>query len=357
MRRTSQIIALTGVMAALASAANACFQPDLLSGPGGAGGGNASSAMSGNGDSGNGVVCGNGKIDPGESCDDGNANPDDGCGVNCQQEACWECPSPGSACTKTNAGCLGDTCAQITDCVSGICVDGVCCESASCGLCESCNTPGPFAGQCTPAPIGLQTDNCSGANACHYPACEALTPDKHVLGAKCSVDIDCAGDQAAGNKCVSSTCRLKEGALCSDDVQCATNRCDLATHLCTQCVNNSDCRSQECVPGSGLCKAATGEPCSDSMSCAGTALCFSDTSPGICLLKAGGNCKDDFQCASRLCVNSQCASCNENSCSPGPCDVTSGNCTTIGGLKTGAYCRAPSDCASAKCVGFPLRCQ
>src|SRR5262245_22157629 len=51
---------------------------------------------------GSGVVptCGNRAMDDGEECDDGNADSGDGCDAQCQLEAGFSCPVPGSACEE-----------------------------------------------------------------------------------------------------------------------------------------------------------------------------------------------------------------------------------------------------------------
>jgi len=298
MRKRSRAIAVTGCMAALAGVANACFfQADSVTYMGEKGGGGASSAISGSSSSASGASCPNGKIDSGETCDDGNAMAGDGCDANCQKEECWDCPGEGEMCTAAMAG---------TGCKDG--------------------------------------QYCDGSGVCG------------AWGAPCDSTRNCANGD-----CVNRTCRLLEGAPCTDDVQCATNRCSKDTRLCEKCSNNNadmkPCNANVCN-GNGSCAAAIGEPCGNEIDCADntTTVC----SPGhLCVLKNNQECtkEKEFECASKFCDNNTCDSCNTtNKKCTNAAQCFSGAC--LAKLPTGAYCINSDDCVTGKqCIGFPRRCE
>src|SRR6185369_14054860 len=74
----------------------------------------------------------------------------------------------------------GQTCSQLTDCVSGQCQDGYCCNSSCTGACAACNVAGSL-GSCTNVPSGQQTGACSGTQAC-----DGMNGCKKATGQTCA---------------------------------------------------------------------------------------------------------------------------------------------------------------------------
>ena len=159
------------------------------------------------------------------SCDDGmknGAETDVDCGVGCKKctegESCnvpddcdYDVCNPDKKCggcndgikngAETDVDCGGDTCKDCNDgkvcednadCASNACFDGVCCDAVCDGNCLACNQPGKV-GQCAPLP--KFTDDTMPA---------------------CSGDMTCNGG---------GSCKADNGQPCSNDGDCASNKC------------------------------------------------------------------------------------------------------------------------------------
>jgi hypothetical protein len=185
MHRINPFVAVVGLMAVLAGAANACVRPDLLDGPGGTGGGTASST-SGMG----GAMC---------SCpDDMNPCTDDACtsgmcahppkaaGLACDATKvcdgngkCTDCLDPngdgkqddricGNACPTCPPG---GACTMDAQCDAMLhCTDGVCCDTTCTDTCRACNVA-MLVGTCSFLPQYDQdtsaAQQCTGSMVCN----------------------------------------------------------------------------------------------------------------------------------------------------------------------------------------------
>jgi len=127
-------------------------------------------------------------------------------GLHCFQNTCFSCENgipdgdeTAVDCGGSCKGCLGEPCAQGSDCQSGFCADGVCCTS-SCGTCMTCNAPGTI-GQCKLVPkydedppsctINASKSMCTGTGQC-----------KTALGFPCIANPDCASFKCSNGVCI-----------------------------------------------------------------------------------------------------------------------------------------------------------
>ncbi len=93
----------------------------------------------------------------------------------------------------------GQSCTATSQCVTGnFCIDGVCCATACLGQCQGCAVTGSI-GTCSTLPLGTDDTNST---------------------------TTCAGTMTC-NGMTMSPCRLKNGEMCTNNNQCASDKCPM----------------------------------------------------------------------------------------------------------------------------------
>ncbi|MBI2671161.1 hypothetical protein HYX18_04265, partial [Candidatus Woesearchaeota archaeon] len=133
----------------------------------------------------------------------------------------------------------------------------------------------------------------------------------------------------SGTACnsVSKNCESTSG--CTSDSQCASKNC--VNGQCAACTSTK-CSPKICSPASGNCEDCTNDPtkCPSGTACNSVSKNCESTS----------GCTSDSQCASKNCVNGQCAACTSTKCSPKICSTSTGDCIN---------CQDDSQCSPKKC--------
>ena len=305
----------------------------------------------------------------------------------------------------------GQTCAAMTECLSGNCVDGVCCGVASCPACQSCalSSNGTCGNITSGMPDIVAPNTCMGMSTCDGSGkCKKLNGQTCALTSECltgtCVDSVCCGvasclacqscalssdgtcgniangmpDTAAPNTCMGTStcdgagsCKKLNGTACGATSECLTGNC--VDGVCCGVASCPDCQS--CAAGAnGTCGFITsGMPDNVPVNtCAGTSVC---DGVGGCKKLNGTTCTVmaeclSGQCADGVCCNvacdstAICMSCNgatSGTCSPvknaddaDSCNASSRTCDAMGAclLKMGQLCTAanPTVCASGVCT-------
>jgi len=126
-------------------------------------------------------------------CDDAKVCDGSGECVGCDASPCptgLTC-SADSQCLQSN----GDTCGSGAECSSGQCVDGVCCDKSCAHECVYCNGENP--GTCEASPQYESDSLCPASEVC-----DGLGSCKRDDGATCTLDGHCAS-----NRCVNDLCQ------------------------------------------------------------------------------------------------------------------------------------------------------
>jgi len=208
-------------------------------------------------------------------------------------------------------------CTPTTDCDDGnVCTDDHCDPSMGCVY--SYNAAACDDGDPCTAP-----DACNGRGSCVGTAsvCE------------CASGEDCS-EYDDGNPCNGSY-------ACGDDGFCAI---DPSTVVACDPSGDTDCRKNQCDPGSGDCVLVdlTGSACSDGDPCTGPDACLAGECVGEPI---GCECTDDGDCT------------DTGGCSTGACDTSSHTCRYTP-RPSGMACRAPAGPCDAgeACDGEGLEC-
>jgi|GEM_PF-6898300 hypothetical protein len=278
-------------------------------------------------------------------------------GFVCDGKVCKTNCLTAADCTGTFGCVLGQCIAELADgagcgtnaqaCKSKQCVDGVCCASASCAVCNACNTLGS-EGICAPTINGstCASTSCNGGTksvfGCIQGSCQATNTNCGLFQCdatatdcrqSCQFDSHCADDAY----CSSTNCLAKKsnGSPCSATNQCTSGFCVAAT-----------------VGGPSYCcdKACAGGPCES---------CAISGKIGTCsFLTAGQGCpnpsadpnladKCDRISGEEYLIQRQCqgdsAQCADSPklCDPYFCDATTTLCQTS--------CTVDNECNSGFC--------
>jgi hypothetical protein len=310
-------------------------------------------------------VCQAGPISPDGVKNDSKCNnlTCSGCCVNgdCQPGTSQlACGKSGSACTDCGAtqGCVegvctprtvnGGTCAQSTDCASGVCSGGVCCDRACDGACESCALAGA-AGKCTPK------DESTPSPACGSFTCNGI--DRQCPGS-CTSSRQCAkGLYCDTGKCIP----LKVQGTCSQNGECASGFC--ADGVCCDKACTGSCDACDLPGKDGQClpipSGSLGAPSCAPLTCNGTladcpVLCSSGCpsttfcSGEYCSAKrpAGTVCSAANQCVSGFC--------NDGVCCDKACDGACDACSVAAGAQSDGVCNVVG--ATRVCRGAASNC-
>jgi hypothetical protein len=255
-------------------------------------------------------------------------NPANGCEVNTTTDtnncgACGHACISGQSCTaslcvgapiggfcNSNAGCASNIC----DFVSSTCVGNFCVDQRKDSAETDIDCGGGTCGACG---VGK---GCLANTDCSSNACDAVTStcassqctDQRKDGVE--TDIDCGG----ANSC--ARCALSQG--CQLNTDCASNACNVATHLCvsSQCTDQQkDGLETDIDCGGGICSK-----CSLGLKCSLDTDCSSNACDAQSLTCVSNQCSDHRQDGTETDID-----CGGNSCSA--CLV-------------GQHCLANSDC-------------
>lgn len=247
-------------------------------------------------------------------------------GFQCTNSICTPVPVP-----------LWQACSATSQCQSGLLCDSVM---------RVCRAPSGIGGPCT-----------SGTGCVSPLVCN---PSSSSCAQSCSNGQSCP----AGSGCVNGICQTNyfaNGAGCSQNTQCASNRCFQNTcqpqqKLSQSCVNPSDCATQICQ--FNMCSGCgTGLFCPNGLTCTGP------NTAGVCTpaLGTGLLCYgQNSQCASQICQNNgcwpSCTASNTTSCETGmycPCAVPGANCGGVTACLAqqlrGGFCSTNAMCISNNC--------
>jgi cysteine-rich repeat protein len=241
------------------------------------------------------LTCGNGHLDQTEQCDDGNTTPGDGCNQLCQQEANWDCKTPGQPCVFI-AVCGNGILTSDEACDDGNKASGDGC-SADCKTVEpgwQCRVPGkrcvPLCGDSVVTP----PEKCDDGNAASGDGCSSTCQVEP--GAVCPT---------AGHPCIKSVCgngKVETGEVCD----CGTDPANLpagctgpnglfngdGTGCSKTCTKEPVCRgttgsgaTHACATSCGNGNKESGEDCDDGN------LVDGDGCSATCKLEGGFTCK------------------------------------------------------------------
>lgn len=219
---------------------------------------------------------------------------------------------PPSACSEMFTGRVadGEACSIDVECASGTCDLPMSCPEMGCcfGICRATQTPGKVGDACAKLRDCKTGLVCGQDLTCHAPA---------GVGEACGSDRECVdGLACVGAGSTPGTCRAlpHAGELCSYQ-RCADEnlRCDENTHTCVPvglpgdpCPTSTECAiGMECDATTHLCREypTLGMPCNGT--CVGDSFCRFDASggPGTCVALLANNspCDGNQQCASTFC--------------------------------------------------------
>ncbi|KAK0522350.1 hypothetical protein OC835_006605 [Tilletia horrida] len=264
----------------------------------------------------------------------------------------------GSTCTSSDE-CYSKNCVQGTcqrQPVGGPCFKGANCVTRNCNVQTGlCRTPSLLYGVCQDSQNSCATKAYAGQLTCNGQTCKlkdgaTCTQDKACLSGTCGQDKKCGkaglppdADCNQDSDCQSGTCafcyELHGLADCTNDDPYHTSSFCTRFALGHSCTATNQCDRGVCR--GGTCSTSqVGDACTDQYTCTGDQVCGADKK---CFVPAAGSlapaqdCGVDDQCISKRCVTS----------TLGPHTVTTGVCDY---LKAGqGPCRSTADCSTDVC--------
>ena len=338
------------------------------------------------------------------------------CALTCQCVTSLQCAGPEE--DKTCRQGAGVECISWTECVSEVCVPQILDGQPVCGTCEDkdedydCNTDGAAGWCCLDqciAPVGLDGDciadchcnknlectdgkckkvagqDCATASVCASGMCVAGTCgtcagkndittacktatiangwccnnqciDPRVLDGACTADCQCQADM----ECAVDKCKKEDGQACTTATECSSGMCiagtcgtcagknDITTACKTATIANGWCCNNQCIDPRVLDGACTAD-------CQCRVDLNLECAVDKCKKEDGQECATGPGCASGVCVNAACGTCEGNdgrTCTregvaEGRC--CAGTCSVPGDVD--AACTADCDCLeNMQCV-------
>jgi cysteine-rich repeat protein len=269
---------------------------------------------------------------------------------------------------------IGATCAEATDCLSGVCADDLTCAAPTCDdlIKNGAETDTDCGGSDCPAcDVGM---TCAEATDCVSSVCD-LTAGV-CLSAECAdsvqngaeTDIDCGGPDCAAcadgqvcaeaSDCLSSVCAPDSltctAPACDDTVQngeetdtdCGGSVCDACADT-QACAVASDCLSGVCDPDNLTCTAPA---CDDAVQ-NGDELDVDCGGPTCAACGVGLICVGGGDCLSGVCTANVCQApaCDDTVLNGAETDIDCGG-STCAACADGDGCSSPSDCVSGVCT-------
>lgn len=236
----------------------------------------------------------------------------------------------------------GQTCAQASECSSGVCAQGVCCGTACAGSCMACNVEGQ-KGVCVPVPSGgadpagackdQKPTSCGANGMCDgFGACA-----KYPTGTTCAAESCTAGAYTGAGVCDGAgTCNRPKETLCAPYMCNGNSACFGSCTTNTQCAGGAVCTNGSCG------KKALGAGCTADSEC------------------AGGHCVDKTCCAVAVCGTCQscanpsgaCTNVANNVADPDTCKADGTTCGVSGKCDGKGVCKDADKgiaCGSTTC--------
>jgi hypothetical protein len=327
-------------------------------------------------------ACGNNCCGVSQSCDPNTLT----CTPSICQSGQTQC---GSVCIDTssdrfNCGGCGITCDITEQCISGKCVSYTC-GNGKCDLTENCSTCPQDCGSCqcsVPTPdlcngkctnILSDSSNCGACGqACQTGYFCENGVCKGMINANCTTDSDCSQGNCINNKCQTITCITDSQCLstqycntnlnlcvdgCSSDSVCqsiagSSYKCQLSTHQCVTCPENTVYQNGACVNDSGTYQPIPYQPSQDNPSSLTSRPTFSSkSSPKVFFQEQKQAALDQLfdvfgTSKTRLLAYDQClrgSLCStSDDCCGAPCLDSRCACST-------SVCTTTADCCSGYC--------
>lgn len=272
--------------------------------------------------------------------------------------------------------CIGKTCDQTCDPVTGECIECInsghcssredgkhCCENKKCVCCEGF-VFNLALNKCVPKPKCNVDTECPECEICVNGKCQprVCPQDTICIKDKCVPICDCSNPICNRNSactrynsttciCISCEGSCSDNSECGDscyckDGNCVPNPCAKPCATGADCGPNCGCLNGKCVPcSSGNCK---NNDCTkiDGCKCIGTS-CSGDPCSGPCA--NGADCGEGCGCLNGRCVSCDKLSCDECAITLG-CNCINGKC--LGVPKCNGSCTSSSDCPlGCTCIG------
>ncbi|MEZ4459638.1 MAG: integrin alpha [bacterium] len=344
----------------------------------------------------------------GDFYDDGEFNPANACEVclvNVSRTS-WTPGVDGSACSD------GDACTTGDACQAGVCTPtgAVTCSDGNICTADSCD---PATGACVFDAAANEGDTCPNVSACVSNTCQAGACAQDTITG-CFIANVCYADGAANpaNPCQVCNAALDQtdwsdataGTTCDDGLFCTVNDvCDGAgactgggardcSSVAIECFDATACdeANDQCVPSvpSAIGTACGGDLCTTNGMCDGAGACTgtavdcssldSECTVGVCNLANGAcvaqnrvngtGCDDGAACTTGdacnagVCVGApvDCSGLN-TACSVGACDANTGTCLATpandgGACDDGDACTENDVCSTGGCAGTAVTC-
>ncbi len=217
-------------------------------------------------------------------------------------QACFTPVGKANYCASTNKA-LGASCAKDDQCASGKCQQDqcVCKGDGDCPNGQACYTPIGKANYCASTSKALGA-SCTKDSQCASDKCEQ---DKCV----CQSNGDCPNGQACytpvgkANYCASTSKAL--GASCTKDSQCASDKCEQDKCVCQ---SNGDCPDgQTCYTPVGKANYCASTSKALGASCSQNSQCASDKcEQGECVCQSDNDCPDSQKCKTPVTKKNYC---------------------------------------------------
>ena len=270
-----------------------------------------------------------------KACNDGNA---------CTTDVCQggACAVAGNVDCNDKNPCTTDTCDPVKGCqwlgtATGPCDDGNACTSGD--VCAG--------GVCA----GVSAKSCDDTNACTNDSCDASgCVHKALDGTPCNDSNFCT----TGDSCSAGICKPGAAQDCNDGIACTVDSCNPGTgcvwtaqpgcsSVGTPCLTNGDCTGAVCDVSTHACTA-----CLQNSDCGAGKLCQAH----VC--KASSACQSDVQCKANQQVCNLglklCVDCNSLAdCALGQ-QCQGGVCVGVTACKTSKDCKKVCDLAASQCV-------
>jgi hypothetical protein len=228
----------------------------------------------------------------------------------CAGSRCVSCADLVRNGDETDVDCGGSTCSACadgkscvrgSDCQSGVCPNGHCAVPTCSDRVKNGNEEGVDCGGSCPLACGGAS--CTSGGSCQSTVCrngQCLSAE----GARCTDAVECKTLRCVMGTCAQcpTTCMVPAGAPCTGDDNCANGTCDPTVGLCqmeygAMCAGADECTTHLCVHS----KCAY---CTDDTQCA-PQRCFIPAGymAGSCTLPSGAYCTTrSAPCASGVCT-------------------------------------------------------
>ncbi|KAE8227765.1 hypothetical protein CF326_g7328 [Tilletia indica] len=215
---------------------------------------------------------------------------------------------------------------------------------------QECAQGGCISGTCSLVPTGgicYLNRNCASGLCSEDGMCIDPKPQSQLVNQICSTNTQCLSNDCAipNNNDYNEICRRGPNA-CEDVLRCGPYQIN------QRCASNAECAEGACS-ASGTCQyLGIGGQCTEDGQCRSQVCLQTQTSSTCDLISGNGTCSFNEDCATKACVNSVCRqssygqTCRDaRDCVNGNCDSRTGTCLA----SAGATCTNNAMCASKLC--------